>query len=195
MDQYRERIEDQNQDSETNNQELIKSEISIKEGIDNFSDKIIENSDALKKDIEKDNDYYETQVQELEKDDYVPRPENVEDLKNRPIEEVIESFKDRSSGELKPMKLTHEEKIDKKIMEKIIEKIDNPEYEKQEVEMIVEDIKTEDFKKQAERVIRIAEDKGFRKAMNALKKIEDPYVIDLVHDLLSVGGLWKRFRE
>jgi len=195
MDQYREIIGDQNQDSEIQNQELIKPEIPIEEKNNNLNNTILENRETLEKSIEKDKDYYETQIQELEKTDYVPRPENVEDLKTKSIEEVIEYFKDRDSGELRPMKLTDEEKADKRAMERIIDKIDAPEYEKQEVDMIVEDVKTEDFRKQAEKIIMIAEDKGFRKAMNALKKIEDPYVIDLVHDLLSVGGLWKRFRE
>ncbi|HNZ84008.1 MAG TPA: hypothetical protein PLA41_02070 [Candidatus Pacearchaeota archaeon] len=195
MDQYREIIGDQNQDSEIQNQELIKPEIPIEEKNNNLNNTILENRETLEKSIEKDKDYYETQIQELEKTDYAPRPENVEDLKTKSIEEVIEYFKDRDSGELRPMKLTDEEKADKRAMERIIDKIDAPEYEKQEVDMIVEDVKTEDFRKQAEKIIMIAEDKGFRKAMNALKKIEDPYVIDLVHDLLSVGGLWKRFRE
>lgn len=193
MDQYRENIENSAQDQEQS-QEKLAPQIPDQESAIFPESKILE-QEQISEGKEKDANYFKTQIQELEKEDYVPRPENVENLQERPIEEVIELFRDKQSGELEPVKLTFEEEAEKEHLKKVIKKMEDPVYEQQEVEMMAEQIKSEDFKKQAEQIIRIADKEGLRKAINALKRIDDPYVTDLVHDLFSVGSLWKRFKE
>ncbi len=140
-----------------------------------------------------DRDIQETKMTGLEKDRFVERPQNLDELKEKPIDEVLEKFKDEA-GELKPAKLTHDEKIERDNLRKTMEQVQELPHETEEIDYLVEKISGEKEKFQVEQILRIAEHDGFEKAMKVLKKVKDPYVIDLAHDLLSVGGLWKRFR-
>jgi hypothetical protein len=90
------------------------------------------------------------------------------------------------------------EKHQKKIIEEKLEE----ELEKMEVnsEHLKEDIKVEreqiqDLKKKGKinRLLQIAQEKGVAYAIGVAKKMEDPYLIDTLHDILAHKGFYNKF--
>ncbi len=96
---------------------------------------------------------------------------------------------------------TEEKEAEKELFERIIEEKFKEEYKKmQKVPGLEEEIKKEaqevkKLKKQGKvsRLLKLAEEKGLFFAIAVARKMETPYILDILHDILAQNEFYKKF--
>lgn len=121
--------------------------------------------------------------------------ENSEKLKNQSEKgfgevDVAEKTAEATVSETEVQKLSPEET--EKLREKI-EKTDLSDMLKIQARGQADDIKSLDDKKKVEKLFQIAKKKGVIYAIHIAKKMNNPYVLDTLHDILAKEGHYKEF--
>lgn len=126
---------------------------------------------------------------------YTQRPTNVELMETK---EIIDKLSNEMTGEMDRVELTPQEKYNK---EKIKEMQETERLQLGEMPEILDITKGMETnidatqKQQVETLLNIAQDQGLEKMLRVLKNVKDAEVIDLVHDLLAMSDIYKRFKE
>ncbi len=66
---------------------------------------------------------------------------------------------------------------------------------KPQVSQTAQDIKSNTPEEKIKKLLLIAQQKGVVYAVNVAKKMDDPYVLDMLHDALAKEGLYKKFKQ
>ncbi len=105
-------------------------------------------------------------------------------------------FNTLAERELLELKETSKENEDikKEIMQEI-EKMDLDENVKQSARQHATDIGSLQREAKIKKLIALARTKGVIFAINVAKKMNDPYVLDTLHDMLAKEGMYKQFRK
>lgn len=74
-----------------------------------------------------------------------------------------------------------------------IEKTDLDDQLKIQAATQAQSIKQLDEEKKIKKLLALAKSKGVIYAVNVAKKMDDPYVLDLLHDILAQEGYYKKF--
>lgn len=82
--------------------------------------------------------------------------------------------------------------LDEKLRQQL-EKIDADDSLKTSTQSNAQDLKSLQDKEKIEKLLKIAKDKGVIFAISVAKKMNDPFVLDALHDLLVKEGLYKSF--
>jgi hypothetical protein len=126
---------------------------------------------------------------------YTTRPNNLEQLQ---VGEILEKISDEATGEVSRVELTEQEKYNKEKIKELQESENLQLSEMPEISDITSRMSMEmdmTQKKQVEILLNIAQEQGLGKMVRVLKGVKDPEVVDLVHDLLSMSDIYKRFKE
>ena len=76
-----------------------------------------------------------------------------------------------------------------------VEKTDLDEHLKAQVQGQVKNLKALDDDKKVKKLMELAKSKGVVFAINVAKKMNDPYVLDKLHDLLAKEGYFKKLSK
>ncbi|MDI6591717.1 MAG: hypothetical protein QME61_02140 [Patescibacteria group bacterium] len=98
-------------------------------------------------------------------------------------------------GVLEKRELTEEEKEEKERLKAEIEKEKLPYEAKIEIEKEAEIIKRKTAQGKIKHLLDLAQAQGLAYAVGVAKKMDDPYLLDLFHDILAKEGLYKKFLE
>jgi hypothetical protein len=193
-DQYRENIdssaEQENLESENKNE--------VQEFVDLESN--VEKIDAQQSEIKE-----EVQTPELDEAPVAPQPEKEIKYTQRPTnvelmetKEIIDKLSNEMTGEMDRVELTPQEKYNKEKIKGMQEGQRLQLGEMPEILDITKGMETNidaTQKQQVETLLNIAQDQGLEKMLRVLKNVKDAEVIDLVHDLLAMSDIYKRFKE
>ena len=111
------------------------------------------------------------------------------------IEQKIQSSSEVLSSPEKAGELSHIEK-DAKEHQQIRQKLENMDLEdnlKKTVQQSANDIESVDDAKKLEHLLKLVKTKGVIYAVNVAKKMDDPYLLDVLHDALVKNGYYKDF--
>jgi len=98
----------------------------------------------------------------------------------------------KETGEISEF-LKDEEKEIREAMKQEIEKLKvEPEFE-EEIPKIAQKIKEFDEEAKLKKLFDLAQEKGLAFAVNVAKKMDDPYTLDLFHDILARDEFYKNF--
>ncbi|MEA3296026.1 MAG: hypothetical protein U9Q27_02725 [Patescibacteria group bacterium] len=125
------------------------------------------------KDFEKNRESFDNQ--DLEKSDF--------DAGEKIKKEIFENAKNQEIAE--------KEKIEQKI-KKETEKNQSPYQDRKREEKESEKIKKQSVQGKLRHFLDLAKTQGIVEAMQAVKKMNDPYLLDLFHDALAEQGLYKK---
>lgn len=123
----------------------------------------------------------------------VPKKEektSKEVLEDAPIKEEVQ--KDVESGEITLEKEPLESEDLKAVKEKL-EIAALGESVKPQVQSQAQDLKDLDDEKKIKKLLELAKTKGVVYAIGVAKKLDDPYVLDMLHDALAKEGYYKSF--
>lgn len=81
----------------------------------------------------------------------------------------------------------------RRALKKKIEETDLAQNQKQQAAIQAQDISSLEEKEKIENLLKIAEKKGIVYAVHVAKKMNDPYVLDKLHDILAKEEYYKRF--
>lgn len=109
----------------------------------------------------------------------IPYVENIKDFLKEP-KEKIEKTEKITDGEIQ------------KLREKI-EKTDLDDRLKTQAAAQAQSIKSLQDSKKIKKLLEIAKNKGIVYAVNVAKKVNDPYILDTLHDALANKGYYKEF--
>jgi len=124
-------------------------------------------------------------------------PEKIEEVeKKKTPEEVVEELCSEKRELIKSREiLTEEEKIIRKKLEQEVEKMELSPKLEQQAKVETRRIEELDEKGKLKKLLDIAEVKGLFFSINVAKNMEDPYVLDVFHDVLIKSELYKKFIE
>ena len=94
---------------------------------------------------------------------------------------------------LEKEKLSREEKEPRKELEKELQKIKLSSQEQVQVQKEAEDLKKQTAEGKIKRLLDLAQSKGLAYSVEVVKKMDDAYLLDVFHDTLAKGGLFKKF--
>ena len=103
-------------------------------------------------------------------------------------EKIVEKIQ-----EIKETGLTEEEKVIKEQIEKQITQLKSSPKTEILAEKKWQKIKEADVEKKLVELIKIAKTKGISFANQVAQKSNDPYILDLFHDILAKDGYYKNF--
>jgi len=120
------------------------------------------------------------------------RPEK-EKISEKVVEKLYAEKKEQlEKGE--PL-LSEREKIIREKLEMEIAKMrSNPQLQ-DDAQRQAQQIRDLDEKGRLERLLDIAEERGVAFAVGVAQDMKDPYLLDIFHDILARGGLYKKFRK
>ena len=96
---------------------------------------------------------------------------------------------------LEKKELTEQEKEERKEMEKEIEKVKLSPQAKVQAQKQADDIKKGTVQGKIQHLLDLAQSQGLAYAVEVVRKMDDPYLLDLFHDILAKEGLFKKFLE
>ena len=96
---------------------------------------------------------------------------------------------------LEKKELTEKEKETRKEMEKEIEKVKLSPQAKVQAQKQAEDIKKGTVQGKIQHLLDLAQAQGLAYAVEVVRKMNDPYLLDLFHDTLAEEGRFKKFLE
>jgi hypothetical protein len=91
--------------------------------------------------------------------------------------------------------LTPEEKFIEEEIQKEIEMMNTDENLRQQAEAKAQKIQVLDEDDKIKHLLSLAQQKGVAFAINVAKKMNDPYILDILHDVLAREGLYKKFTK
>ena len=74
-----------------------------------------------------------------------------------------------------------------------VEKMDLSDDLKKQANVTAQSIKSLDLEKKMKQLLELAKQKGVIYAVHVAKNMDDPYVLDMLHDMLAQDGLYKSF--
>lgn len=83
-------------------------------------------------------------------------------------------------------------------IQRVREKIEKTELDdslKMQAAVHAQSIRSLDEEKKIKKLIDLAKVKGVVYAVNVAKKMDDPYVLDMLHDILAKEGYYKKFTQ
>lgn len=89
--------------------------------------------------------------------------------------------------------LTEEEKEEKEKLMEMVQKMKPPPQAKEEVKKEAEKIKLLTVKGKIKHLLDLAQAKGLSLAVAVARSLNDPYLLDIFHDILAKEGLFKKF--
>ena len=108
------------------------------------------------------------------------------------------AFAEATAGKeeiLEKMELTEEEKQTRRELEEEIEKIKLSPQTKVQARKQAEEMKKQSAKGKIQHLLDLAQAQGVAYAVEVVRKMDDPYLLDLFHDILAKQGLFKKFIE
>lgn len=91
--------------------------------------------------------------------------------------------------------LSLEEKMAHEAIEQELKLMDHDDNLKKESENKAKQIQAMGDEDKIDNLLKIAKEKGVAYAVKVAKSMNDPYVLDIFHDVLVREGLWKKFKE
>ncbi len=121
--------------------------------------------------------------------------ENLDKIEKWPKEEYKEkpSIVEDKEAVLEKKELTEEEKDIHGELEKELQKVKLSSQAQAQAQKEAEDLKKETVKGKVKRLLDLAQSKGLAYSVEVVKKMDDAYLLDLFHDTLAKGGLFKKF--
>ncbi len=111
-------------------------------------------------------------------------------------ERVVEKKPEEKREKLEKREvLTEEEKIIRKKLEKEIEMMKLSPKMQDDARQKAQQIKNLDGKGKIKRLLDIAEEKGVGFAVETARDMKDPYILDILHDILAKDQLYKKFEK
>ena len=111
-------------------------------------------------------------------------------LEDTPIKEEVQ--RDVESGEI----ALENEPLESEDLKAVKEKLEIAalgESVKPQAQSHAQDLKTLDDEKKIKKLLELAKTKGVAYAIGVAKKLDDPYVLDILHDTLAKEGYYKSF--
>lgn len=137
----------------------------------------------------------------MEKDTPAAGPKEIKEPKKEVRERTEEELAEQVIGEWYEGKkekeefLTEREKIIKEKLREELAKMElSPELE-EEVQEKAKQIEKFDEKGKVNRLLSLAEEKGLGFAVGVAKGMDDPYTLDILHDILARDELYKRYSK
>ncbi|MCK4520455.1 hypothetical protein KAT95_01125 [Candidatus Parcubacteria bacterium] len=96
---------------------------------------------------------------------------------------------------LEKKELTEQEKEARKEIEKEIEKVKLSPQTKVQAQKQADDIKKGTVQGKIQHLLDLAQTQGLAYAVEVVRKMNDPYLLDLFHDTLAEEGRFKKFLE
>ena len=111
-----------------------------------------------------------------------------------PINEEVADYKEdaKEAGEkigVTDNQATHE------AIKKEIENADLDDSIKMQAQSAANDAKLLDEQEKLKTLLQTAQQKGVMFALQVAKNMDDPYILDLLHDMLVKGGYYKKFKK
>ncbi len=125
-----------------------------------------------------------------------PNKQNEEELHKRESQEILpgeESPEVLEVSQESPIESPSEEKANDLRQE--IENMDLPDDKKDEVENHVKSAGAFEDDKKIEYLLEVAKNQGVVMAVKTAQKMNDPYLLDLLHDKLTEEGYYKEFKK
>ena len=109
-------------------------------------------------------------------------------------EKILEELSEKKKEELEKRELSsEEEKIIREKLEREIKMMELSPELKEEAKKKAKQIEALDTKGRLKQLLALTEEKGISFAVRVAKDMEDPYILDIFHDILARGGFYKRF--
>ncbi len=115
--------------------------------------------------------------------------EKPEKLVEKVFEEVIEKKTEKKEV------LTEREKIIKEKLKREIELMKFSPKAQQKINFKAQKIKTLDAKGKITKLLDLAQVYGISFAVKVAQKLDDPYILDVFHDILAKDGFFKKFKK
>jgi len=121
---------------------------------------------------------------------------NRESWQGRIPEEVVENIYSEKGEELKNRELlSDDEKVIREKLENEIAKIKLDPKQEKEAEKKRAQIEMLDEKEKVKRLLNLAEQKGLAFSVKVAKDMDDPYVLDVFHDILAKDRYFEKFEK
>ncbi|MCK4453740.1 hypothetical protein KAU51_00070 [Candidatus Parcubacteria bacterium] len=126
--------------------------------------------------------------------------QDFEKIEKEPGKEYREEISPKETIEereevLEKKELTETEKEARKELEKEIKKVKLSSQAKIQAQKQAEDIKKGTVQGKIQHLLDLAQTQGLAYAVEVVRKMDDPYLLDLFHDTLAKQGLFKKFLE
>ena len=126
--------------------------------------------------------------------------QDIEKIEKEPGKEYREEISPKETIEkrgevLEKEESTEKEKEIRKELEKEIEKVKLSSQTKIQAQKQAEDIKKGTVQGKIQHLLDLAQTQGLAYAVEVVKKMNDPYLLDLFHDTLAEEGRFKKFLE
>lgn len=106
------------------------------------------------------------------------------------LEEIIGESKESQDQKRELLK---EQDLIEKELRREIEKMDLDDSLKQQAQIQAQKIKNLGEEEKIKSLLKIAKLKGVIYSVNVAKKMDDPYILDTLHDILAKEGYYKKF--
>jgi len=126
--------------------------------------------------------------QDFEKIEKEPRKKYREEISPK------ETIEEREKV-LEKRELTEQEKETRKELEKEIKKVKLSPQAKVQAQKQAEDIKKGTVQGKIQHLLDLSQSQGLAYAVEVVRKMDDPYLLDLFHDTLVKEGLFRKFLE
>jgi len=122
------------------------------------------------------------------------KKEKIEEKEREKIsEKVVEEWYPEEKEVLEKKELTEKEKEERERLKKEIEKEKLPYEVKIEIQKEAEMIKRKIARGKIKHLLDLAQTQGIAYAVEVARKMDDPYLLDIFHDILVKEGLYKKF--
>lgn len=122
------------------------------------------------------------------------KKEKIEEKEREKISErVAEEWYPEEKEVLEKKELTEKEKEERERLKKEIEKEKLPYEVKIEIQKEAEMIKRKIARGKIKHLLDLAQTQGIAYAVEVARKMDDPYLLDIFHDILVKEGLYKKF--
>ncbi|OGZ71997.1 MAG: hypothetical protein A2908_00960 [Candidatus Staskawiczbacteria bacterium RIFCSPLOWO2_01_FULL_38_12b] len=111
-----------------------------------------------------------------------------------PINEEVADYKEDAKEAGEKIGVA-DNQITREAIRKEIENADLDDSIKMQAQSAANDAKLLDEQEKLKTLLQTAQQKGVMFALQVAKNMDDPYILDLLHDMLVKGGYYKKFKK
>ena len=111
-----------------------------------------------------------------------------------PINEEVADYKEDAKEAGEKIGVA-DSQITREAIRKEIENADLDDSIKMQAQSAANDAKLLDEQEKLKTLLQTAQQKGVMFALQVAKNMDDPYILDLLHDMLVKGGYYKKFKK